>query len=689
MHACRRFNLGLVFLFGILLLRVSPVLAETNSIAPSLSTGTALVLVDRTDPILDYAGDELAHFLGQATSLKVRLGAPTTAQANSDWVFRLAIDPAASPTEFSVVCRQPPAGQTVVDLSSADAAGVLHAVYTVLERAGICFDITGPITPAKLDLDSLKDWSCHIRPDVKRRGLRQYLNFPMDLSAYPLSEAKEYVRNVARLRFDLIAFHSYNGIFYLCPELQSLAGSFFYGQRHDLPDQPLFCRAIRNRRTFCIPEIEASFDRPQQRSQAAIHWLNEVMYEAAKCGLTVQFSFEPPGNDIDTGLAAARSILASYPQTRILEMITPENGGHSDQVLARYLKIGERLRQFLGPKYPDLALGIYETGSGLKEGLAFLRKNCPTDITWTFLPAHGARATVDALRKAEITPDEWRRAMIHSWCEFDGLMYLQQNSLVGTRMLIDLARSKLVDGQVPALDFIHWRTVENRTAIRYAALACIDSHLTPGSFYSDYANAMGIGDPTAYALAMADLDDIDSFCRDHLFNIGFCFVGCWTNPKGLGWTRGWKKADLAAASDRFVTVGRTISNCLEHTTAPAGRKYLRVLDNRLRCTTIHLEAIGHLLELHELGDDSHPERLNAKGRELVDSHCRKALELTERYMQLHSQALEDRGCEGTLISYFHTIPPYIDYIRKSFLASSPITDPALATPAGPPAPKKQ
>ena len=475
-----------LFLFAVLQLAPLATLHAAETPSGRFVADTAVVLTDRTDPIMAYAADELREFLRKTTSMDIRQ--EEAGSSSRGWLFRLAVDPSLRPTEFAVTCDPPSDGRLTVKLAGPDATGVLHAVYTMLERAGICFDITGPILPAQLALDRLPGWSCHVRPDVQWRGMRLYLNFPMDLSSYPLSEAKEYLRNVARLRMNLIEFHSYQGIFYESPALKFAAGDFFYGQRHDLPEQPLLQNSVRNRRTFCVPEIEALYDRPQERSQAAIQWLAELMDQAKTCGLKIQFSFEPPGNTADEGLAASMAILGSYPQIQTLEMITSENGGHPEKTLARYLETADRLKQKLGSSCPKLAVGIYETGRGFKEGLAFLRQHCPQDISWTFLPAHGARAVVDAVRSAEFTAEDWRRTMMHSWAEFDGLMYLQQNSVLGTRQLLDLARSALTNAQVPQMAFIHWRTAENRTAIRYAALACLDARLDPTAPAYDWAD---------------------------------------------------------------------------------------------------------------------------------------------------------------------------------------------------------
>lgn len=62
----------------------------------------------------------------------------------------------------------------------------------------------------------------------------------MDISSYSLKEAKEYIRNLARMRMNAITFHSYNGQWhpYRKDGQRVPAGHFFYGQRHSLPSRP-------------------------------------------------------------------------------------------------------------------------------------------------------------------------------------------------------------------------------------------------------------------------------------------------------------------------------------------------------------------------------------------------------------------------------------------------------------------
>src|SRR5262249_22168397 len=141
-----------------------------------------------------------------------------------------------------------------VTLKGHDAVGVLHAVYTALERAGYVFEITGARLSPNATIDNLRDWSTTVQPAVNWRGIRQHINFPMDISGYPLDEALDYIRNLARLRFNHISFHSYPDQWYAVdlPSQKTLAGGYFYGQRYDLPDHPLIRRVVRNQNVFCI-----------------------------------------------------------------------------------------------------------------------------------------------------------------------------------------------------------------------------------------------------------------------------------------------------------------------------------------------------------------------------------------------------------------------------------------------------
>ncbi|MEI7436043.1 MAG: hypothetical protein WCL16_04455 [bacterium] len=629
------------------------------------------ITADSQNPVLDFAVRELKWLLETATSSEI-VCSPASAAVAADWTIRLTPAPELPPAAFEIQPCSTGSQGGVVELRGQNAAATLAAAYTFLERAGICFDVIGPVFPAKLDLE-LAAKPLHVVPAVIERGIRQHINFTMDISSYPLSEAREYIRNLARLRFNHITFHSYPGQWYEYRHAkgETLAGQFFYDVRHDVPAHPVVRDALRNRRVFCIPEIEPLFDRHPERSRAAIEWLRAVMSEARKAGMKVQFSLEIREEDPADGVNACESVLRDYPDIDVLELITPENEHKTVEYLTRYLEVLNRLRQRPGGTILQLAVGIYETHpDNLRPGLDFLRRACPADISWTFLPAHGSTTAVESMAELNLTAADWKRTRLYSWVEFDGLMYNQQNSLRGSKEAVDLALAGLAGGRMAGLDFNHWRTAENRAAIRYAAQVCIDPSVTPAAFCHDYGRALGVGRLPDFVKAMLELDETDIYCRDNLFNIGFCHLGCWSNPKGLSWTRicsNWTRGKIATASQRLEKSRLMFLECLTDTAQVAGRRQLRFLDNRIRCTQLHLQAVDALLVFREICDDDHPEALDVAGRALVRTQCDRALELAGDYMRLHAEMLPDRGAEGTLVSYYQTIPAYIRHIRAYFL----------------------
>jgi hypothetical protein len=82
------------------------------------------------------------------------------------------------------------------------------------EAAGARFDITGCDVSGTVRLGRLRGMTRTIHPAVERRGVRLHINFAMDISSYPLEEAKAYIRNLARLRMNTVTFHSYPGQWY-------------------------------------------------------------------------------------------------------------------------------------------------------------------------------------------------------------------------------------------------------------------------------------------------------------------------------------------------------------------------------------------------------------------------------------------------------------------------------------------
>lgn len=174
----------------------------------------------------------------------------------------------------------------------------------------------------------------------------------------------------------------------------------------------------------------------------------------------------------------------------------------------------------------EYGLGIYNTTpEDLKRGFETMRRVVPPDVHLTVLPAHGARVAVKNLKAIPIAETDVSRTVFYSWVEFDGLMYLQQNPVVGIGQLLEEGRRLSGGSPLYGVCWNHWRTAENGTSIGYAAAAMIEGPIPPQDYYRRYGRSLGIGDFDAYGATMAELDEADNDARNTLFNIGFWLRG--------------------------------------------------------------------------------------------------------------------------------------------------------------------
>ncbi len=658
------------------------------------------IKADLTDPILAYAVDELLSILGHMQCLNTTSG--------TIWIdklkgrFEFIIDSSMRDRGFTVECEEDE-GSFHIWLTGVDSSNVLTAMYTMCEDAGVVFDITGPHYPPELSMNKLINRTIQINPFVKLRGIRQHLNFPMDISSYPVEEAKEYVRNLARMRFNHITFHSYIGQWYefKLAEQEMLAGNFFYGQQHDIPNYPVLNTSIRNKEIFCIPEIEPYFNVSNEKSNRAMDWLRCVMEQAQAAGMLIHFSIEIKEESIAKSLLICEFVKKQYPSIDTLELFTQEGGGgskvaskeeivslldrnwgheiayntmihailddhlnmhqlyHTLCQFALNLKVAEELQKsWTGSDSPKLAVGTYCTEiPAIRILLEIVRKVVPSDITYTCLPSYGARSVVEHIRESGFTAKDLSYILLYNWIEFDGNMYLQQNAVTGIEQMISFASEECGNKQIHGLAFNHWRTFENRTAARYAALSCLYGPIKQENFYRDYANQLGIVDNNLYVMAMRLLDDAENVVRNDVFNIGFCYYGCWRVIQN------WDPDKVNRSLNSYEEAMETFLALLEDGNAAAGQEYLAFIANRIQCTIMHLQACRELAKIQFLCmEDLIPEELKARC-EIMDI-CREAMNKAEDYMRLHAENMPDRGCEGTLISYYHTLPQVIKRIQS-------------------------
>ncbi|MFT5241660.1 MAG: hypothetical protein ACI9X0_002645 [Kiritimatiellia bacterium] len=654
---------------------------------------------------LEFAEQELSQFLEKTTSL-VR----SDDHAPADYVFRFLIDTFLPVAAFAIDVNRD-ATATYVTLSGHDDASTLHALYAMLRTCGITFDILHPILPDTLNLRALRSGRHVTTPKVRKRGIRQHINFTMDVSSYPLDEALEYIRNLARMGMNHMTFHSYKGQWYGYQNGDGYVhgGNLFYGARHDVPPQAHFRKIVRNEASYTIPKMEPVMEMPETRSRMATEWLNAVIAECKRVGMHVQLSIEPTGTTEEAGVRVCRDVMGLYPEIDTFEIVTPEGGSDDGGKLGSAEDLKRRLAELFGPdilnndeimatlagdvrqiegavtnlarnidiakallanpsaNMPALAIGAYVTNpDALKTLLPLMDVYTPADLSLAILPSWGARQSVANFRQMNFDAKRIARCMLYSWIEFDGNMYLLQNSVTGTQQLIAYAQEHAGENQIEAIALNHWRTAENRTCIAYAARAMIEGPITPADFYQSQAQALGILDHQAYIAIMAELDELDELTRQKMFNIGFCVNKCWVRP-GLRWTQGWDMTAIDEASARFGTLIPAIDNCLKGVEAAIGQEHLRLLANRIECSMIQIACAKAMKGLAAFCDPDNPETLDEAQKQTVSETCDAAQQLAQRYLEKHAEMILDRGGEGMLVNYYATMPNYIEHVRAMYV----------------------
>lgn len=658
---------------------------------------------------LSCAAEELRRFLEEYTNAEILQGDDGGCAERS---VTLEVDEALPSHCWSIRG----AGDALTVRGGSPSA-VYCGVCDALADAGILFTADGYSAPMGFDPDTFFAINKDVSPKFRLRGIRQHINFPMDISSYSLKEAKAYIRSIARMRFNAITFHSYPGQWHETrpDDPDDHAGHFFYGQVHPIPAaDPLTASRIGNRRVYCIPEAEAIFDDAEKRADYARYWLNEVMKTAKEAGMTVTMSVEILSDNAEAEGKMLHVLCETYPLIDTLELISEECGGFRDQAgvsrenVTGYLTdlFGERILDSDGrvpglPDYlpgqlgssalclkrmlrvleirdkwlnglerkPALRAGLYLTDRDTLRVLRpILRDNLPEDMTMSLLPAHGALAAADNIENTGTLAEDWQNTMFYSWAEFDGNMFIQQMSTDGLEKLASLPPT----GSSYGFAINHWRTAENTLTVSYAAETGI-SAMPADTFYRLYAGKCGIADTDGFASLCGRLARADTYNRDNLFNIGFCAVGCWLNWHRQGdymKPRGFAVKDYRHAIGEYEAAINEARALLHASGTKEGRAYLRLMINRCRASVLHIRSMMTLEELNEVFDFDHPAEVTdeAKKARIADILSRSRRD-AEAYLHLYGEMLPDRGGEGQLASYYETTLVYIDAVSAPFTKS--------------------
>ena len=681
----------------------------------------------------EYAAGELARFLREFTGAEIGEDLP-----QPDRAVTLGTD-SAMPADRYLLDGD---GSTLA-IRGGSPSALLCGVCDALADGGLLFEATGYAAPRGFDAGAFFAARREVRPKFRLRGVRQHINFTMDISSYPLRDAKEYVRALARMRFNAITFHSYAGQWHAADpaDPHSLAGHFFYGQRHPVPaDDPLTASRIGNRRIFCIPEAEgiyrdraareAIYDDEARRAEFAQYWLNEVIGAAKEAGMAVTLSVEILSDDSTLNARMLQAVCETYRGIDTLELISEECGGFRTQpgvtrenvadfltglfgdgilgadgevpglpghlppqlpasavCLKRILAALDRRDEWLGglDNPPALRAGLYVTDAdALRVLRPILRAFLPAGVTASLLPAHGSLAAADNVERTGTTGGDWQNTMFYSWAEFDGNMFLQQMSTDGIEKLVSLADAPSNYG----FCINHWRMAENALAIAYAAEAAV-SGMAARDFYRLYARRKGIADAEGFAEVCRKLALLDTRNRDDLFTIGFCALSCWLSWHRRGdavTPRGFPAALQEKSVAAYGEAVRDLLALLPSAGTREGIAWLRLMANRCETSILHIRSMMALDEIFGLYDYAHPAPPAPAQAKAIHSALERSRGFAEAYLRLYGEILPDRGGEGQLVSYHETTLAYIDAVAAHFAgkaapgAQDPVDAPPMPDP---------
>ena len=381
----------------------------------------------------------------------------------------------------------------------------------------------------------------------------------------------------------------------------------------------------------------------------------------------------------------AEDLLTSYFGSSVLKIKSVQEILKNPQ--REFIKIfGEVCHDIVAAKLllqrPDLPAriklytGVYcITPKYVRACLDIMEKYNPPEVDMALLPGHSAQRVANYVREIGIKDNEWQRILMYSWLEFDGLMFVQQNGLTGIRMLIEDAQKTLRGKPISAVCFNVWRTGENRTTARFASLITLNGKLRENEFYNNYAFRMGIGSRENYAEAMNELNKADWKMTTSLPNFGFCWSGSWGGSWGesqydgrrnIGYFGMWPVDSIMAVREQFEDARQKLGASTKETENEDGKEYLGFLDNRLRTSIIYMKAMQKGAELQPLFLAKDPSQFTKADRDTVVNRCNEALAILDQCVNVFAEAMPDRGCQGTLISYYYTPRAYLFELREKF-----------------------
>ena len=188
-------------------------------------------------------------------------------------------------------------------------------------------------------------------------------------------------------------------------------------------------------------------------------------------------------------------------------------------------------------------------------------------------------------------------------------------------------------------------------------------------FYRNYAEKVGITDVELFINTSDKLAKLDVYCRDNLFNIGFCAVTCWLNWCRRGeviMPRCLSLESQLYAIKEYEVLSNAYSKMLITATTQESIDYLRLMINRCDTSILHIKSLIELDKVAEIFDYTKQTPLNEEELVRANQIVNNSRNFALQYLHLYGEMLPDRGCEGQLVSYYATTLVFIDAVGANF-----------------------
>ena len=209
---------------------------------------------------------------------------------------------------------------------SPDERGLLNATYSLLEKLGHGFYISGDVAPRQKKWSGFKGWEMEDAPLTGDRFLFNWHNFLSGCTGWNLEDWQKWINQANKMRYNGIMVHAYgnNPMFsfeYLGEKkqtgyLNNTASGRDCGNQHVNDVRRLVGGEIFDTVVF---GSTASFASEENKTKEATELMQQVFQYAEDCGTKVIFAL-----DFDTWMSNPRNIIEKLPKEAVFELI----GGH-------------------------------------------------------------------------------------------------------------------------------------------------------------------------------------------------------------------------------------------------------------------------------------------------------------------------------------------------------------------------